>query len=189
MAPPKQDTAREKIIEAAGAVAVRDGARHLTLDAAAREAGVSKGGVLYHFPNKRALLDAMLLRFQEGVEADVAKQRRALAGRPNRTLRAINAALRDRLGPAGDVRICLIAGAIEEPGLLAPVRRMFDAHQAAIRSETSDPAGAMAIWAAIEGLQYMSLFDICPGLRRDSAAIADRIDAMIDRLPAAEDTA
>ena len=38
----------------------RDGAAALTLDAVAAEAGVSKGGVLYHFGSKRALIDGLL---------------------------------------------------------------------------------------------------------------------------------
>lgn len=36
------------------------GLQGLTLDAVAREAGVSKGGLLHHFPSKQALIDAMV---------------------------------------------------------------------------------------------------------------------------------
>ena len=58
---PKTATdARSKILEAAGLVIRRDGALALTLEAVAKEAGVSKGGLLYHFPNKDALLDGLL---------------------------------------------------------------------------------------------------------------------------------
>ncbi|MDX2008411.1 MAG: TetR/AcrR family transcriptional regulator [Meiothermus sp.] len=52
--------ARPKILEAAGMVIRRDGALALTLEAVAKEAGVSKGGLLYHFPNKDALLGGLL---------------------------------------------------------------------------------------------------------------------------------
>ena len=41
----------------------RDGAQKLTLDAVAAESGVSKGGVLYHFATKRALVDGLLERW------------------------------------------------------------------------------------------------------------------------------
>ena len=40
---------REKILHAAMQVAIRDGVMAMTLDAVAQEAGVSKGGLLYHF--------------------------------------------------------------------------------------------------------------------------------------------
>ena len=38
----------------------------LTLEAVAREAGVSKGGLLYHFPSKEALISGMIGRLVEG---------------------------------------------------------------------------------------------------------------------------
>jgi AcrR family transcriptional regulator len=51
---------KERILEAATNVVARDGSNKLTLEAVAAEAGVSKGGLLYHFPSKRALLEGML---------------------------------------------------------------------------------------------------------------------------------
>lgn len=51
---------REAILEAASRVTRREGAIALTLDATAKEAGVSKGGLLYHFPSKEALVRGML---------------------------------------------------------------------------------------------------------------------------------
>ena len=53
----------------------RDGARALTLDAVAAEAGVSKGGVLYHFATKRALIDGLIARWLDDFE-DAARRRR-----------------------------------------------------------------------------------------------------------------
>lgn len=45
---------------AASEITRREGAAALTLDATAREAGLSKGGLLYHFPSKEALVRGML---------------------------------------------------------------------------------------------------------------------------------
>ena len=60
---------RAALLDAAVAVIRRDGARALTLDAVAAEAGVSKGGVLYHFNTKRALIDGLLARWLDDFEA------------------------------------------------------------------------------------------------------------------------
>ena len=46
---PIASSSREKILDAAVQVAIRDGILAMTLDAVAREAGVSKGGLIYHF--------------------------------------------------------------------------------------------------------------------------------------------
>jgi AcrR family transcriptional regulator len=72
---PRPD-ARDRLIDAAITVILRDGVLSLTLDATAAEAGVSKGGLLYHFPSKErlvaAVLDRWLGEFETAVEADVA---------------------------------------------------------------------------------------------------------------------
>lgn len=64
--------ARERLLDAAERVVVESGATHLTLDAVAKSAGVSKGGLLYHFPSKEALLEGMLARHFQDVDAQVA---------------------------------------------------------------------------------------------------------------------
>ena len=60
---------RAQLLDAALAVIRRDGAQALTLDAVAAEAGVSKGGVLYHFATKRALIDGLVDRWLDDFEA------------------------------------------------------------------------------------------------------------------------
>lgn len=52
--------AREKVLKAAESIASEVGGHGLTLDAVAERAGVSKGGLLYHFPSKDALLEGLL---------------------------------------------------------------------------------------------------------------------------------
>ena len=40
----------------------------MTLDGVAQAAGVSKGGLLYHFPSKESLLGALAQRYVESME-------------------------------------------------------------------------------------------------------------------------
>ncbi len=58
----RQTIDRGALLDAAERVVLRAGAGQLTMDAVAAEAGVSKGGVLYAFPSKDALIDAMFTR-------------------------------------------------------------------------------------------------------------------------------
>ncbi len=51
---------RTRILQAASEVIRREGAMALTLDAVAKKAEVSKGGLLYHFPSKDALVRGLL---------------------------------------------------------------------------------------------------------------------------------
>ncbi|WP_052360151.1 TetR/AcrR family transcriptional regulator [Solidesulfovibrio alcoholivorans] len=50
---------RERVLEAAAQVIVERGLGGLTLELAARRAGISKGGLMHHFPSKQALLDGI----------------------------------------------------------------------------------------------------------------------------------
>ncbi len=67
---------RGQLICVAARLSVEKGLHALTLDAVAREAGVSKGGLLHHFPTKQALLeglhDELLGRFEAHFNALVA---------------------------------------------------------------------------------------------------------------------
>ena len=53
------DIVRGQLLEAAAQVAVERGLMAITLDAVARRAGVSKGGLLHHFSNRQALIEAL----------------------------------------------------------------------------------------------------------------------------------
>lgn len=52
----------KQLLESAVSFASRDGIASLSVNAVAREAGVSKGGLLHHFPNKQALIFTLFAR-------------------------------------------------------------------------------------------------------------------------------
>jgi AcrR family transcriptional regulator len=62
---------RERLIEAALQVLVDHGAQHLTLDLVARQAQVSKGGLLHHFRTKEALVEAIIRHLYDEFNACV----------------------------------------------------------------------------------------------------------------------
>lgn len=70
--------ARERVLDAYETILRTDGQRAATMDAVARAAGVSKGGLLYHFASKEALASALIDRLHALVEDDMA----AITGAP-----------------------------------------------------------------------------------------------------------
>ena len=52
-------SSRERILDSFEDILIRDGERAATIDNVAAAAEVSKGGVLYHFPSKEALVDGL----------------------------------------------------------------------------------------------------------------------------------
>lgn len=55
----KPEQMKARLLEAAEDIAAEKGVAAVTLDAVARQAGVSKGGLLYHYPTRQALIVAM----------------------------------------------------------------------------------------------------------------------------------
>lgn len=58
----------DTILDAAEAIVCESGAAHMTLDAVAERAQISKGGLMYRFPSKEALLQAMIGRLIDRFE-------------------------------------------------------------------------------------------------------------------------
>ncbi|MFC7715316.1 TetR/AcrR family transcriptional regulator [Nonomuraea recticatena] len=65
-------SSRERLLDAAAEVLLTDGAESLTLEAVAKRAGVSKGGLFYHFPTKQAMVAAMVDRLTSAFDAALA---------------------------------------------------------------------------------------------------------------------
>ncbi|MDQ0635357.1 AcrR family transcriptional regulator [Arthrobacter pascens] len=66
----RKPVAREAVLDAFESLLIEVGERAATLDAVAKRAGVSKGGLLYHFPNKEALIEVLLDRLDDLATAD-----------------------------------------------------------------------------------------------------------------------
>lgn len=72
--------AREKVLDAFERLLIDEGERSATLDAVARAAGVSKGGLLYHFGSREALDEGLIARLRAIAADDVERVRSAPEG-------------------------------------------------------------------------------------------------------------
>ena len=62
---------RDDLVDAFCDLVLDEGDRAATLAAVAAQAGVSKGGLLYHFPSKQALVEGLCERFERLVAEDL----------------------------------------------------------------------------------------------------------------------
>jgi AcrR family transcriptional regulator len=62
---------RQQLLEVAARLASEQGMAAVTLDAVSGASGVSKGGLLHHFPNKNALLEGLLDSLLEQLDAAI----------------------------------------------------------------------------------------------------------------------
>lgn len=110
------------MLNAAEAIVLKSGARHMTLDAVASKARVSKGGLLYHFPTKEALLRAMLERFSKQIRETRKKKARRLKEGPGREIKAFILSNADRDPRKDQIGSALLAAVAHDPKLLQPAR-------------------------------------------------------------------
>ncbi|WP_215144242.1 TetR/AcrR family transcriptional regulator [Exiguobacterium qingdaonense] len=61
----RSNITKQKLLDAATDIIMNQGIHHLTLDEVAKVAGISKGGLLYHYASKEALLTAIVERLQQ----------------------------------------------------------------------------------------------------------------------------
>lgn len=146
----RSDT-RAKLLDAASAVSRRDGPQALTLDAVAAEAGVSKGGLLYHFASKRELLDGVVKRWLDEFQDDIdASGPGFLPG----YVRASDGAKAEEAG--------LLAALVADPEVLAAVRDRYATWQDRVVTEGGDPVEATVARLAADGLWLADLLGMAP---------------------------
>jgi AcrR family transcriptional regulator len=153
-------SSKELILEAAEAIVLESGARHMTLDAVASKAGVSKGGLLYHFPTKDALLRAMLDRFQKIMEQTRKKKGQGLKEGPGREIRAFILANADRDPRKDQIGSALLAAVAHDPKLLEPQRNVFRRRLAEFTQSGLDFKRAAVIYFAVFGLVFSELLSL-----------------------------
>lgn len=166
---------REELLRHAASIVRRDGAGALTLDAVAVEAGVSKGGVLYHFPTKEQLLAAMveslIAGFERGLGAAVDDDAPGAFARAYLTLTASVDVDAQRL-TAG-----LLAAVAEAPETLTPLRSRYRAWDARLKDDGIDAAEATIARLVADGLWLADLLDLAPPTGPLRAAVVARVAA------------
>ncbi|MFI9554489.1 TetR/AcrR family transcriptional regulator [Nonomuraea endophytica] len=144
-------SSKERLLDAAADVLLTDGAESLTLEAVAKRAGVSKGGLFYHFPTKQALVAGMVERLTAAFDDALARA----GGRPGDYLRAyIEATIPLQpaaAAPADRVTVALLAGVLVDPAGLEPLRQRYAAWQERLAADGIDPAAATAVRLAVDG--------------------------------------
>jgi AcrR family transcriptional regulator len=135
--------ARENILRAAEQLVVGEGVKNLTIERVARSAGLSRGGVLYHFPSKEALIEGMVVRLVEQFQLALDQ---AVASDPEpygRFTRAYARLVLARDQAIAAVIGALFAGLAYDPGLLRPLQERLAQWQAQSEAELEPTTAAI----------------------------------------------
>jgi len=180
-------SARERMLDAFVDVVVDDGERAATLDAVAERSGVSKGGLLYHFPSRDALVEGVLHRMREAADEDVAAMRSAPEGPVAYHLRT------SAPGGSPDESLDRLIAAVghvaasgRHPQAVEALRAIQARWYEVVLEVVGDPAVARLVTLVADGLWFTpgSFAPQGPGDPR-SAATVDDLVAAVARLVAA----
>jgi AcrR family transcriptional regulator len=164
---------RDRLLDAAGAVVRREGPGALTLEAVAAEAGVSKGGLLYHFAGKDELIDALIEGWLDNFEAEVAG-RAADEGWARAYARVAGA----RSDEQRAMDVALVVAVASGPRALETVQRRYPAWQRQMVAGAPDPVGATVARLAADGLWIADLLGLAAPTGRLRRQVLARLEEL-----------
>lgn len=167
--------ARERLLAAARETIAGHGLGGLTLDAVARAAGMSKGGLLHHYRSKDALVEAVLRQLLADFEACVERYYAAEAASPPRAGRWLRAYVRASFedeGPPMELLLTLMNALSEQAGLLTLLHDDMNRWQDRLSKDGVPAARATIIRQAADAawLDRLTGVQPTPELRRDVLA-------------------
>lgn len=175
--PSQRGNARDRILDAAASVAHLIGPGHLSLDAVAEQAGVSKGGLLYHFPTKQALISALIERYLAAAEVAAGITGTDLPTDGNRLAIGLLRACCPPQKKKG-AGWAFLAAIAENPSLLEPIRQHHRHVVERLRAAAS-PDVALIAFLVVEGIRSLDLFDSNPLSDLESTALLERLNSVL----------
>ncbi len=184
MANPRSKTtsAKERILDAAEQRLLDFGPSGLVLDAVAADAAVSKGGLLYHFPNKEALIEGitqrMLERFSK-LQETISQSDPDEAGRWTRAY--LQSTVKSDGTPAdssGRLMAGILAGMGGDDSRLKTVRDAFGAWQARLERDGIAPVQATIVRLAADGLWLSGLLGLPQLKKRHATDVMRALDSL-----------
>jgi AcrR family transcriptional regulator len=176
-------SSREKILDAAAELVGEIGSGRLTLDAVAERAGLSKGGLLYNFPTKEALLQGMIQRVIDQVSGEKEALRRQAEPARNLEARLLATTLLKMCcgGKMQDIATGLLAASAENPRLLDPLRHVIRETRNRLEESSEDFDSALLAWLAVEGLSNLEMHNLSPFSEEDRSRIVAALFRLLDK--------
>lgn len=150
---------KKTILEAASKVILDKGVEALTIDSVAQQAGISKGGLFYHFSSKKKLIEGMINRLISEIDSSLEEELVKSAGDfLSAYIRASFVANPER----ARLSCALIAAVANDPDLIIPLQKRFFEMQNKITETGISPEIGTIIRLALDGMWISDLFGFAP---------------------------
>ena len=166
----RSNNKKDQILEAALQVVEENGANHLTIDAVAACANFSKGGVLYHFPSKKALLSGMLDYLIQANE-----KRMNTLDNSDHLLSALLHKENQMTAAERRALLALLAAAAEDPELLTPAKDYMKRVVDEVSQNSQQPTEALTLFLAREGIRFLDILEINPMSAKQTKEVLEQL--------------
>lgn len=159
----KHESKKHKILTAASMIVMEEGVTKLTLEAVARRAGVSKGGLLYHFSSKEALIKGMVESWTNDFFTDmqrISNNDSEESGKWNRAY--AKATFTDLEKDNNNLNSSLMAAMFINQELLNDYREKYNEVHMKLLNDGIDPVQSTIARLALDGLWIAEIFGLSP---------------------------
>lgn len=175
----KKTIDREVLLDLAEEIVTTQGAAALTIDAVARAAHITKGGVQYSFGTKQGLIDALFDRWGENYDTQV-QQLTGPDPDPVRAIRAHVEVTRQTDASANAKAASLLTVLMQTPEELGNTQQWYRERIAALDISTEGGRRARLAFFATEGLFALRFFRLMDIGEAEWTEIMRDIDLLLD---------
>jgi AcrR family transcriptional regulator len=173
---------QEALLDATELVVSQRGVVGLTLEAVASAAGVSKGGLLHHFPSKDCLIEGVIHRTVDRWRRNLEDALRCEPPGPGRTARAlVRLCLADVSTCAQQCRnssAAMLTVLMQQSDRRTRLHEFYEELTCEVRSEGLPPGLGDVVLACVDGLWLHWMTGLVP----TGAADIERLRELLDRL-------
>ncbi|MGD9637723.1 MAG: TetR/AcrR family transcriptional regulator [Alphaproteobacteria bacterium] len=173
-------SSKEQILQATERVVIEKGAGNLTLDSVAEYAKISKGGLLYHFPNKEALLNAMVDRFVFAYRDIIEDKMSKIDDPKNRYLKALILGLEENNEELKAMATSVLMFAANNPNEVQRLRDYFSDEWQELKKQSENEDIAMLVKIACEGLALTQILGLSPLSGEEKIHFIDILNKIVD---------
>jgi len=179
----KQTINRETVLNAAERVVSISGAAGLTIDAVAKAADISKGGVQSCFGNKESLIEAMLIRWGTSYDRQIDSLIHS-SEIPITTLKAHIRATVSDIDSNTSRSAVLLSALLNSPGYLVWIRDWYSRqHRVCTGEKQSENYIHPIVFLATEGLFFLRYFKLLELSAKEWELTAEAIERLLDVSP------
>lgn len=171
---------RKMLFEACSRILRRKGLTNLTLGAVSKEAGLSKGGLLYHFPTKESLIEGLFEYHNEQFDSRMKVLAEEEKEETGSWLRAYVKASMEQITDPDSINLyaSLYAAGEEYGGAHQILQRKFSDWQQQIEANLPDPTWATLLRFAVDGLWFAEMHNYAPPEQGRRQKIVDLITSL-----------